>query len=99
MVEQVVSRGAEVQSQNLGYPKTLLQRAVDLIHAGTVCNVTTQIPPGAFCWQRESRGIEPIGNFLVGRIDRYSGNAVRPLVRTVAVREISRFARHGDIHR
>src|SRR5471032_3606698 len=79
VIQQVVSRGAQTQAHPLRHPEPLLQRGVHLVVSRPEGGIAAQVAPGPIGRRGKCRRIEPLVDRLVGRIDRNSGNQVRPL--------------------
>src|ERR1700730_12817675 len=99
MVEQIESRGAEVQAKPLGQLEGLGERTVDFKVSRAAGDEATEVAPGSLRRKCKCRRIEPVGNSLIRRVDGHTGNQIRTLSGSVSVGEIRCLSSHRDIDR
>src|ERR1035441_2068821 len=101
MIEQIESFAAYIEAEPLAEGELLVQRAVNLVHPGTDCDIPAEIAVCPRRGIREGTGVEPTVGSGADRprigIDR-SADVVGPLPRSVPV-ERRGFRFHADIHR
>src|SRR5215831_10945229 len=97
MVEQIESRGPEIQAELLRQLEGLSDRTVDFVVPGAAGDEAAQIAPGPFRRNRERSRVEPVVNGLIRRVERHTRNKVRALVGGAPVRQVRRLSRQRDI--
>src|ERR1700730_1058193 len=98
MIEQVESCGAEVETEALRHGESLLQRGIDLVVAGAIGDVSSQVSPGSVGRRLERGWVEPVVDRLVRRINRHAGDKVGSLAGRILIRQRRRLSRERDVH-